>query len=169
MADGGFRSAMAAIALRVKNLVRLQAELARAEMQRKGRAFGTAIAMFVAAALLGFFALALLLALLVAALAIVLPIWLAILIVLLVVAAGAAGLALIGARSIKRAGPPVPARAIAQAKRTQGAVLDALRRRSGTIAAVRSPDEATQAPQGPTDLGSIFSSTKTPTGPSSGP
>jgi hypothetical protein len=165
MADGGFRAAIAAISLRVKNLVRLQAELARAEMQRKGRAFAAAIAMFVAAAVLGFFALALLVALLVAALAIVLPLWLAILIVLVIVAAGAAGLAMIGARAIKRAGPPVPARAIAQAKRTQGAVLDALRRRSGSMATVVSPAAGT-APEGPTDLGSIFSSTKTPKGPS---
>ena len=163
---GGFRATIKAITLRAKNLARLQVELARAEIQRKGLAFGVALAMFVAAAVLGFFALALIVALLVAVLSIVLPVWLAILIVLVVVMAGAAGLAMVGARTIKRAGAPVPARAMEQAKRTQGAVRDAFLRRSGTVAATSPARGVVQ--ETPKDLGSLFSTAK-PDGAPDGP
>jgi protein-S-isoprenylcysteine O-methyltransferase Ste14 len=142
---GGFRAAIKAVTLRAKNLMKLQVELARAEIQRKGRAFGAALAMFVAAAVLGFFVLALVVALLVAVLAIWLPVWLAILIVLVLMAACAAGLAMIGARTIKKAGAPVPARAVAQAKRTQGVVRDAFRSRSDSFASAKRDG----APDGP--------------------
>jgi Putative Actinobacterial Holin-X, holin superfamily III len=128
MAGGAsIANAIRDVTQRAKRLAKLQMELARAEVRAKGRAFGVAIGMFVAAAMLGFFALALVVALLVAVLAIVLPLWLAILIVLLVIAGAAGALGAIGARSMKRSGAPAPVRAIAQAKRTQAAVRDALR------------------------------------------
>jgi hypothetical protein len=137
------------VTARAKRLAKLQTELARAEIQAKGRAFAIAIGMFVAAAMLAFFTVALLVALVVAALAIVLPVWLAILIALVAFAAAAATLAAIGARSMKRSGAPVPVRAIAQMKRTQGAVRDALRRKQIVMT------------ETPPDLGSVISAPKT--------
>ncbi len=89
-------------------LVRDELALLKAEMVQKLARMGVGIGMFVVAALLGFFALAVLIMTAVLAVALVLPAWLAALIigVALIVLAGV--LVLVGVRSLKRAMPPIP-------------------------------------------------------------
>jgi protein-S-isoprenylcysteine O-methyltransferase Ste14 len=140
----GIRGAAREVVQRAKNLIRLEAELARAEMRQKGRAFGAGAGMFVAAAVLAFFVLEFLLALLTAVLAIWLPVWAAILIVFVALVIVVVVLALAGRAQIRRAGPAVPERAIAQAKRTQRAVQDTIRPPAQVI-----PIESTPGPTSP--------------------
>ncbi len=118
MAQGrGIRAAARRVAEHAKALMRLEAELARVEIQRKTGKIAAGLGMFVAAAVLGLFALALTVALITAVLAIWLPVWAAILIVLGLFVSGAAVLAYMGMRVLKRTGAPAPTEAIAQAKR----------------------------------------------------
>jgi hypothetical protein len=176
-AHRGIAATVGSIKERATNLVRLQIELARAELREKGRTIGVAAGMLVGAAVLAFFAAGLLIALITVALAIVLPDWLAVLIVLLLVAGTAAGLAALGARRIKHAGSMAPARALEEAKRTQGAVRDAFRRpvsvtASASGVAVSGIEPIAQA--GPpasasvTELGSVISAPRPPEAPDAG-
>jgi hypothetical protein len=93
-------------------LVRDELALLKAELFQKLARMGVGIGMFVVAALLGFFALAVLITTAVLAVALVLPAWLAALIigVALIVLAGV--LVLVGVRSLKRAMPPIPGETI---------------------------------------------------------
>jgi hypothetical protein len=122
MADGrGIGGAVKRVADHAKKIAALQAELAKAEIQQKAGKFGAGLAMFVAAALLGFFAMALALVLVIVALNIVLPLWLSVLIVFVLVLLLAGLLVLIGQRTLKRTGAPVPEKAVSQMKLTADA------------------------------------------------
>ena len=176
----GIGAAVGSIKERATNLVRLQVELARAEIQEKGRTIGVAAGMFVGAAVLAFFAAGLLIALVTVALAIVLPDWLAVLIVLLLVAGTAAALAALGARRVKGVGAMAPTRAVEEAKRTQGAVRDAFRRPVAVTASASGVGVAGIEPAGPAgsagtssgppapDLGSLISPPRPPEAPRAG-
>jgi len=97
-------------------LVRQEVELAKVEMQQKGRRAGRGAGLMGGGGVLGLGAFGALTAMFILVLAIWLDAWLACLIVTVVYAAGAAVLALYGKRSLKDAGPPVPEQTIESLK-----------------------------------------------------
>jgi nitrate/nitrite transporter NarK len=90
------------------SLVKQEVELAKAELQEKGKQAGLGAGMFGGAGLFGVAAYGALTAAVIAALGEAMEIWLAALIVAVVYAAIAAVLAMTGKRKVKEAGPPVP-------------------------------------------------------------
>jgi uncharacterized membrane protein YqjE len=92
-------------------LVKQEIELAKAELQEKGKQAGTGAGMFGGAGLFGVGAFAALTACIIAALELAMPLWLAALIVAVVYAAVAGVLAMTGKRKVKEAAPPVPEQA----------------------------------------------------------
>jgi uncharacterized membrane protein YqjE len=97
-------------------LARMEVELAKSELQQKGRQIGIGAGAFGAAALLGFFAFAALTTTLILALNEAMEAWLAALIVTVVYAAIAGVLALVGKQRVEEGSPPVPERAIETTK-----------------------------------------------------
>jgi len=118
----GLGEAAKSVAEHASAIVRLELELASLELKRKLAAMGVGIGLLVGAALFGLFALMLVLALAAAALALVVSVWIAIAIVLGATLLLAAVLALVGLGSIRKASPPVPERAIREAKLTTEAL-----------------------------------------------
>ncbi len=110
------------VAEHAKRFVQLELELAALELRRKIAALGIGIAMLVAGAIFGLFALGFALAAAAAAFATFLPTWLA----LLSVAGGllllTSGLAAAGVAALKKATPPVPELALREAKLTKEAL-----------------------------------------------
>jgi uncharacterized membrane protein YqjE len=103
-------------------LGKLELRLALLELKEKAAAFGLGAGLLVGAAVFALFGLGFLLAASAAALAIVLPTWLALLVVACGVLIAAGVLGLLGRAAVKRAAPPVPEQAIAEAKLTTEAV-----------------------------------------------
>ena len=97
-------------------LARMEVELAKAELQEKGKQLGIGAGAFGAAALIGLFAFAALTATLILALDEAMDAWLAALIVTVVYAAVAGVLALVGKGRVEEGSPPVPERAIETTK-----------------------------------------------------
>ena len=120
-ANGGVGQAVKEVTDRLKTILTLEIELAKLEVSRKIAAFAIGIGMLVSAAVFALYALGFLLAALVAGLDTWLAHWLADLAVglgLLFLVVGP--LALIGKK--KLASPPVPKRAIHEAKLTSAAL-----------------------------------------------
>ena len=92
-------------------LVKQEMELAKAELQEKGKQAGLGAGMFGGAGLFGIGAFAALTACLIAALDQAMEIWLAALIVAVAYAVVAAALAKTGKQKVKQAVPPVPEQA----------------------------------------------------------
>jgi len=92
-------------------LVKQEMELAKAELQEKGKQAGLGAGMFGGAGLFGLGAFAALTACLIAALDQVMEIWLAALVVAVAYAVIAAVLAMTGKQKVKQAVPPVPEQA----------------------------------------------------------
>jgi uncharacterized membrane protein YqjE len=97
-------------------LVKQEVELAKAELQEKGKRAGVGAGMFGGAGLFGVAAFAALTACLIAALDLAMALWLAALIVAVVYAAVAGVLALRGKQKVKEATPPVPEQATESVK-----------------------------------------------------
>jgi hypothetical protein len=97
-------------------LVRQELDLARAEMQQKGKRAGVGIGMIGAGGVLALAAVGALTATLILVLAEWMDAWIAALIVTLVYAAGAAVLALQGKEKVGEANPPVPEQTIETVK-----------------------------------------------------
>jgi len=97
-------------------LVRQEIELAKLELQEKGKKAGVGAGMFGGAAALGLYALGALTATIILALATFLPGWVAALIVTVVYGAIAGVLALRGKAQVKPATPPVPEQAVETTK-----------------------------------------------------
>jgi hypothetical protein len=97
-------------------LARMEVDLAKAELQQKGKQIGIGAGAFGGAGTLGFYAFGALTAALILALAEGMAGWLAALIVAVVYAAIAGALALIGKRRVEAASPPTPERAIESSK-----------------------------------------------------
>jgi hypothetical protein len=93
-------------------LVRQEVELAKAEMQLKGKRAGRGAGLIGGGGVLGLGAFGALTATLILLLALWIDAWLASLIVTVVYAAGAAGLALAGRDNLRAAAPPVPEQTI---------------------------------------------------------
>jgi uncharacterized membrane protein YqjE len=92
-------------------LVKQEMDLAKAELQEKGKQAGLGAGMFGGAGLFGVGAFAALTACLIAVLDQAIELWLAALIVAAAYAAIAAVLAVTGKRKVKKAGPPIPEQA----------------------------------------------------------
>ena len=97
-------------------LVRQEIELAKLELQEKGKKAGVGAGMFGGAAALGLYALGALTATIILALATFLQGWVAALIVTVVYGAIAGVLALRGKAQVKQATPPVPEQAVETTK-----------------------------------------------------
>jgi Putative Actinobacterial Holin-X, holin superfamily III len=118
----GLGAATRLVSERASALVRLELQLAAAELKQKIASLGVGIGLLVAAAVFGLYAVGFGLATIAAGLATTVSIWLALLIVtgglLLVVAI----LALVGRSKVRKGTPPVPEQAIAEAKLTTEAL-----------------------------------------------
>jgi hypothetical protein len=97
-------------------LARMEVELAKAELQQKGKQIGIGAGAFGGAGLFGFYAFGALTATLILALAEAVDPWLAALIVTVLYAAIAGVLALIGRSRVQEGTPPTPERAIESTK-----------------------------------------------------
>jgi hypothetical protein len=97
-------------------LARQEVELAKAELQQKGKQVGLGAGMFGGAGVFGLYALGALTACAILALATAVDAWLAALIVTVVWAAIAGGLALTGKNRVQQGAPPVPEQAIESVK-----------------------------------------------------
>jgi uncharacterized membrane protein YqjE len=114
-------------AAQISTLVRDELALAKLELTEKGKRAGVGGGLFGGAAVLGLYALGLLIALAVVLLALVWPLWLALLVVLVVVLAAAGVAALLGKRNLQSAAPPVPHDAIAGVEKDVQTVKTAIR------------------------------------------
>ena len=120
--DRGVGAAAKSVAEHASALARLEAQLAALELKAKLASLGLGTGMLTGAGIFGLFLLALLIGAGTAGLATALPVWAALLVMAAVVALIAGLLALLGLRAVRRATPPVPERAIAEAKRTTEAI-----------------------------------------------
>ena len=106
------------VAEHARTLVRLEGELAALELKQKAASLAAGSAIVASGIVLGLFAFGFLLATVAAALNTFLPAWLSLLVVGLVLAAVAAGVTVLGIQELRRSTPPVPEKAIAEAKAT---------------------------------------------------
>ena len=118
----GLGAAAKAVSERASSIVRLELQLAAAELKKKVVALGLGIGLLVGAGLFGLFGLGFGLATVAAAIATALPMWLS----LLIVAGGlfllSGLLAVLGIGRLKKGTPPLPEQAIAEAKLTTEAL-----------------------------------------------
>lgn len=114
--DESIAELMKRLSEQTTDLVRKEIELARAELQVKGKKAGIGAGMFGGAGLFGFYAFGALTATFILALATAVDAWLAALIVTAVYGAVAGVLTLAGRNKVQEATPPVPERAISSAK-----------------------------------------------------
>ena len=119
---GGLGAAAKLVSERVSAIVRLELQLAAAELKKKVVALGLGIGLLVGAALFGFFFLAFALATVAAALALVVSTWLALLIVTGALLLLVGLLAVVGIGRLRKGTPPVPEQAIEEAKLTAEAL-----------------------------------------------
>ncbi len=118
----GLGAAARIVSERAGSIVRLELQLAAAELKKKIASLGIGIALFVAAAFLGLFALGFAFATIAVALAIVLDTWLALLIVTAGLLLVAGLLVVVGLRKLRKGTPLVPEQAIEEAKLTSEAL-----------------------------------------------
>jgi hypothetical protein len=120
--SGGLAEAARHVAEHATTIARLELRLAAQEVRRKVVALGVGIGLLLGAALLGTLALLLLVGAGVAGIAAALPVWLS----LLVVGGGllllAGPLAVLGLVLLGRGSPPLPERALAEARLTREAL-----------------------------------------------
>jgi hypothetical protein len=123
----GLGAAAKLVSERASSLVRLELQLAAAELKQKVFALGLGIALLVGAAVFGLFALGFGLATAAVALATTVSTWLALLIVTgaLLLLAGLLGA--IGVGRLRKGTPPVPVQAIEEAKLTTEALKNGRR------------------------------------------
>ncbi len=127
-------ASVADVRTHVQRLIQLNVELFKAELAEKGRLYGVATGLFVAAAVLALYAVGFLLATIVVALDLVLPLWLALLIVTAALFVIVAILVSVGRRRLDRAKAQSPqAMSVAQQTARQ------LRENLGETAASASP------------------------------
>lgn len=118
----GLGAAAKLVRERAGSIVRLELQLAAAELKKKVVALGLGIGLLLGAAVFGVFALGFGLATVAAALATTLSTWVALLIVTGGLFLLVAVLATVGLVLVRRGTPPVPEQAIAEAKLTREAL-----------------------------------------------
>ena len=106
------------VAEHAKRVVRLEIELATLELKQKLATLGVGMGMVVAAGVLALFGVGFALATIAAGLATFLPTWAALLIVAAFLFLIAGLLVLLGRSALKKATPPLPERAISEARLT---------------------------------------------------
>jgi putative superfamily III holin-X len=121
-ADQGLGDSAKQVSDHVKQLARLELQLAALELKRKLEPLGIGVGLLIGAAVVAFFLVEFVLAAATAGLALVVPVWGALLIMIGLLAAVIAALVLVGVRLIKRGTPPVPVQAIEEAKLTTEAL-----------------------------------------------
>jgi MFS family permease len=104
------------LSLQTTELVRHEVELAKAELQVKGKRAATGAGMFGGAGALGLYALGALTAAIIAGIAEALPVWAAALIVAALYGAIAGILALRGKKKVQQATPPLPEETVQSVK-----------------------------------------------------
>ena len=114
----GVSSVIHEVAERATSLARLEAELAMLEVRKKIASLGVGGGLVLGAGIFGLFALGFLLATAAAGLATALDTWLALLIVGIALVLVTAALGVIGISVLKRGVPPIPERAVAEARLT---------------------------------------------------
>ncbi len=114
----GVGSVIHEVAERATSLARLEAELAMLELREKIASLGVGGGLVLGAGIFGLFALGFLLATAAAGLATALDTWLALLIVGIALVLVTAALGVIGISVLKRGVPPIPERAVAEARLT---------------------------------------------------
>ena len=110
------------VAERARAIVRLELQLAAAELKQKGSTIGIGVGLLVGAAVFAFFFVEFVLATITAGIATAVSVWLALLIMAVAILLVTAGLALVGIRMVKKGTPPLPEQAIEEAKLTAEAV-----------------------------------------------
>jgi uncharacterized membrane protein YqjE len=116
----------------IRDLVRQELALAKAELAEKKRHAGLGAGLFGGAGVVAFYGGGVLIAAAVAALALVWPVWLAALVVGLVLLAIAGVLSLTGRRQLGQAAPPLPEHATASVKTDIHEIKDHLSERHQT-------------------------------------
>lgn len=116
--SSGLGAVVHEVAERASTLARLEAELAVVELRRKLASLGAGGALLVGGGLFGLFAVGFLLAALAAGLATFLDAWLALLLVGVVLLIATGALVVGGLSLLKRGVPPIPERALSEAKLT---------------------------------------------------
>lgn len=116
--SSGIGAVVYEVAERASTLARLEAELAVMELRRKIASLGAGGALLVGAGVLGLFGFGFLLAALAAGLATFLDAWLALLLVGVVLLISTGALVVGGLSLLKRGVPPIPERAVSEAKLT---------------------------------------------------
>jgi hypothetical protein len=106
------------VADHAKRLVKLEVELAKLELKKKLGALGAGVGMLVGGAIFALFALGFLLAAAAAGLATAVSTWLALLLVGVVLLLLTGALVFLGLGSLKKGAPPVPERALEEARLT---------------------------------------------------
>jgi hypothetical protein len=114
----GLSGATRRVAEHAREFVRLEVELATAELKKKAAALGTGIGLMVGAAVLAFLALTFGLLAAAAGLATTLPVWAALLIVCGALIVITAILALVGKAMLEKGVQPVPEQAVEEARLT---------------------------------------------------
>jgi hypothetical protein len=118
----GLGAAAKLVSERASSIVRLELQLAAAELKQKVVALGLGIALLVGAALFGLFALGFALATAAAPLATAVCTWLALRLITGALFLVVGLLAVFGIRSVRKGIPPIPTQAIAEAKLTTEAL-----------------------------------------------
>lgn len=112
----GLSGATRRVAEHAREFVRLEVELATAELKKKAAALGTGIGLMVAAAVLAFLALTFGLLAAAAGLATTLPVWASLLIVCGGLVLITAVLAFVGYRMVQKGAKPMPEQAVEEAR-----------------------------------------------------
>jgi uncharacterized membrane protein YqjE len=121
-AQPGLGAAAKAVSERVSAIVRLEIQLALAELKEKFASLGLGIGLVAGAAIFALFMLGFLFATIAAALSIVLDLWAALLITTGILALIAAVLGFLGVTALSKGAPPVPEQAIEEARLTTEAL-----------------------------------------------
>ena len=112
----GLSGATRRVAEHAREFVRLELELASAELKKKAASLGTGIGLFLGAAVLAFLALTFGLLAAAAGLATTLPVWAALLIVCGALIVITAILALVGKAMLQKGTQPIPEQAVEEAR-----------------------------------------------------
>ena len=115
----GIRASAERLVAHARALAKLEKELAKAELERKGASVAGGVGTAIGAGVLGVFALAFALATLTAVLALLVAWWLALLIVFLLLVLAVVGLAFASRSLFRKAGPLKPVQALEEARRTR--------------------------------------------------
>ncbi|MGI8679064.1 MAG: phage holin family protein [Jatrophihabitans sp.] len=126
--DASFGQLASQLSEQVSRLVHDELALAQVETKAKAKKLGVGVGMFGASAVLGYFALAVLIAAAVLGLATAIHAWLAAVIVGVVLLAVAGVIALLGKRNVSKGSPPVPRDAIDSVHADVEAVRGAVQR-----------------------------------------